>query len=131
MTFARSTTTGRFETAISPLIGHAVESIRLPAADDAAAVDYKQFTIKAFEQSRGKWRARVWRTGVKPPSARRKPEPFVTAEDSASAADAVRAAMEAIDAGVLPRRPTPERYWRPKRGTPPFRRPRVISCDEA
>jgi hypothetical protein len=93
-------------------------------------VEYKQFTIKAFEQGPGKWRARVWRTGAKPPSSRRKPEPFVTAEESASAADAMRAAMDAIDAGALAQRPRPERYWRLKRGTPPFRRPRVISCDE-
>jgi hypothetical protein len=92
-------------------------------------VDYKQFTITAFERSRGKWRARVWRIGTTPPNARRKPQPFETQRDSASAADALKVAMDAIDAGGLPHRPTPERYWRPKRGTQPMRRPRVISLD--
>jgi hypothetical protein len=79
-------------------------------------MEYKQFTIKAFERSQGKWRARASHIAVKPPSARLKLQPLVTAEDSASAADAVRAAMEAIDAGVFPRRPRPERHWRPKGG---------------
>lgn len=80
-------------------------------------MEYKQFTIKAFEQSQGKWRARVSHTAVKPLSTRRKLQPFVTADDSASAADAMRAAMDRIDAGVFSHRPTPERYWRRKRGS--------------
>lgn len=80
-------------------------------------MEYKQFIIKAFEQSQGKWRARVWHTTVKPLGARRKLQPFVTADDSVSAADAMRAAMDTIDAGVLSHRPTPERFWRRKRGS--------------
>jgi hypothetical protein len=87
------------------------------AASHAAGVDYKQFTIKAFERSPGKWRARIGRVRPKPSDpASRKLQTFVTAEDSASAADALKVAMEKIDVGA-PHRPTPERYWRPKRGS--------------
>jgi len=77
-------------------------------------MDYKQFTITAFERTDGKWRARVWRVKAKRFSAR-KLKPFETKKDSASAADALKFAMEAIDTGVLPPRQSPERYWRPKR----------------
>jgi hypothetical protein len=85
-------------------------------------MNYKQFTITAFERTSGKWRARVWRISAKPFGAR-KLKPFETAKDSASAADALKVAMEAIDAGVFPARGRPERYWRPKRAALPMRRP--------
>jgi hypothetical protein len=78
--------------------------------------------ITAFERTGGKWRARVWRLTAKPLSAR-KSRAFETEKDSASAADALKVAMEAIDAGVFPRRGTPERYWRLKRAALPMRRP--------
>jgi hypothetical protein len=82
-------------------------------------VEYKQFTIKAVELTQGKWRAQMWHTSVKRFSARRRLQPLVTAEDRASAADALRAAIDAIDAGVFSHRPKPERYWRRKRGDAP------------
>jgi hypothetical protein len=87
----------------------------------AAGMDYKQFTITAFERSNGKWRARVWRIKRRPFSAR-KLKPFEIKKDSASAEDALKVAMEAIDAGVFPPRQRPERYWRPKRAALPMRR---------
>jgi hypothetical protein len=82
-------------------------------------VDYRQFTVKAFERSPGKWRARISRVRPKPSNpASHKVQMFETAKDSVSAADALKVAMETIDAGVS-HRPRPERYWRPKRGMQP------------
>jgi hypothetical protein len=84
-------------------------------------MDYKQFTITAFERTSGSWRARIRRIRAKPFSAS-KVKPFETQKDSASAADALKVAMEVIDAGALRPRRRPERYWRPKRGALPARR---------
>lgn len=85
-------------------------------------MDYNHFTITAFERSSGKWRARVWRIRAKPLSAPKR-KPFETDKDSASAADALKMAMEAIDAGVLRPRQRPERYWWSKRGALGMRHP--------
>ncbi len=80
-----------------------------------ATVDYKQFTITAFEHSAGKWRARVWRIRPKP-FRPHKVSRFETQKDSASAAEALKAAMEAVDAGAFSRTLGAERYHGVKRG---------------
>ncbi len=78
-------------------------------------VDYKQFTISAYEREPGKWRARVRRTsGRALISGRAKLLEFVTARDSASEADAMTKAIEAVDAGAFSRatKRSSEKFWR-------------------
>jgi len=74
-------------------------------------VEYKQFFVKAFEQTPGKWRARVKRLDGKPIIiARRdkaKVDEFVTSPDSSTPDDALRRAIAAIDAGAFSHRPYP------------------------
>lgn len=75
-------------------------------------VDYKQFTISAFEREPGRWRARVRRTRIVRGHA--KLMEFVSQSDSSTAVDALTVAMNAIDAGEFspPRRRSSERFWR-------------------
>jgi hypothetical protein len=78
-------------------------------------VEYKQFTIRAYEREPGKWRARVRRTSGRPLiSGHSKLMEFVTAKDRASEADAMSMAIEAIDAGVFSRatKRSSEKFWR-------------------
>lgn len=78
-------------------------------------VDYKQFTISAYEREPGKWRARVRRTsGRALISGRAKLLEFVTARDSASEAEAMTKAIEAVDAGAFSRatKRSSEKFWR-------------------
>jgi len=78
-------------------------------------VQYKQFTISAYEREPGKWRARVRRTsGGVLIAGRRKVLEFVTAMDSASEADAMTVAIAAVDAGAFSRpiRQGSEKFWR-------------------
>jgi hypothetical protein len=78
-------------------------------------MEYKRFTISAYERERGKWRARVRRTSGRALIAgRAKLLEFVTARDSTSEADAISAAIEAIDAGAFSRatKRSSERFWR-------------------
>lgn len=105
-----------------PLIRLIVASIRLPGSIHCPRslvggwrVQYKQFTISAYEREPGKWRARVRRTSGRALIAgRRKLQEFVAAIDSSSKADAMTMAMEAIEAGAFSRatRRSPERFWR-------------------
>ena len=79
------------------------------------AVEYRRFTISVYERERGKWRARVRRTSGRALIAgRAKLFEFVTARDSASEADAMGMAIDAIDAGAFSRatRRSSERFWR-------------------
>jgi hypothetical protein len=78
-------------------------------------VEYKQFTISAYEREPGQWRARVRRTSGRPLiSGRARLLDFVTAKDGASEADAMTMAIEAIDAGAFSRatKRSSERFWR-------------------
>jgi hypothetical protein len=78
-------------------------------------VEYKRFTINAYERERGKWRARVRRTSGRALIAGRvKLIEFVTAKDGSSEADAMSMAIEAIDAGAFSRatKRSSERFWR-------------------
>jgi len=78
-------------------------------------VEYKQFTISAYEREPGKWRARVRRTSGRPLiSGRTRLLDFVTAKDGASEADAMTMAIEAIDAGAFSRatKRSSEKFWR-------------------
>jgi hypothetical protein len=78
-------------------------------------VQYKRFTISAYEREPGKWRARVRRTSGRALIAGRgKLLVFETAIDSASEADAMAMAIESIDAGAFSRvtQRSSEKYWR-------------------
>jgi hypothetical protein len=78
-------------------------------------VQYKQFTISAYQRQTGKWRARVWRSNGRPLIAGNgKPLEFVTAMDSSSEADAMSMALAAIDAGAFSRttQRNSEKFWR-------------------
>lgn len=78
-------------------------------------MEYKRFTISAYERERGKWRARVRRTSGRALIAgRAKLVEFVTAKDVSSEADAMGMAIEAIDAGAFSRatKRSSERFWR-------------------
>jgi hypothetical protein len=78
-------------------------------------VEYKQFTISAYQREPGKWRARVRRTSGRALIAgRAKLLEFVTARDSASDAGAMTMAIEAIDAGAFSRttKRSSEKFWR-------------------
>ncbi len=71
-------------------------------------MEYKQFIVKAFQQKAGKWRARVKRCDGQPlmvaGNKRVKIEEFVTSQDSSTPQDALRRAIDAIDAGAFSRR---------------------------
>lgn len=78
-------------------------------------MQYKRFTIDAYEREPGKWRARVRRTSGRALIAGPgKPLEFVTAMDSASEVDALTMAIEAIDAGAFSRatQRSSEKFWR-------------------
>jgi hypothetical protein len=78
-------------------------------------VQYKRFTISAYEREPGKWRARVRRTSGRALIAgRTKFRVFETAIDSASEADAMAMAIESIDAGAFSRvtQRSSEKFWR-------------------
>lgn len=62
-------------------------------------VDYKQYTISAFEREPGRWRARMLRTAFV--RGRAKLIQCMTETDSSTAVDAMTVAMAAIDAGAL------------------------------
>ena len=78
-------------------------------------MEYKQFVINSFEREPGKWRARVERkNGMPLRAADRKLGKFTTHIDASSAAAAIIAAMEVIDAGEFARDtgPSTEKFWR-------------------
>jgi hypothetical protein len=78
-------------------------------------VEYKQFTISAYEREPGKWRARVRRTSGRALIAgRARLLEFVTARDSSSEARAMTMAIDAIDAGAFSRatKRSSEKFWR-------------------
>jgi hypothetical protein len=78
-------------------------------------VQYKRFTITAYEREPGKWRAHVRRTSGRALIAgRTKFLVFETAMDSASEADAMAMAIESIDAGAFSRvtQRSSEKFWR-------------------
>jgi hypothetical protein len=80
-------------------------------------MEYKQFTIDAFQQGPAKWRASVRRTNGRPltATARARMLQFTTA-DAASAEIAIIMAMEAIDLGAFTRATarSTEKFWRPR-----------------
>jgi hypothetical protein len=87
----------------------------VPASAQGLPVEYKQFEISAYEREPGQWRARVRRTSGRPLiSGRAKLLEFVTASDSASEADAMALAIEAVDAGAFsrPTKRSSEKFWR-------------------
>lgn len=75
-------------------------------------MDYKQFTISAFEREPGRWRARVRRMAIV--RGHRKLIEFVSQKDSSTAIDALTVAMNAVDVGEFspPERRSSERFWR-------------------
>jgi hypothetical protein len=74
-------------------------------------MDYKHFSISAFEREPGRWRARVRRVAFI--QSRAKLIEFVTEIDSVTAADAMKRAMKAIDRRGVSRSATgSERFWR-------------------
>jgi hypothetical protein len=75
-------------------------------------MDYKQFTISAFEREPGRWRARVRRTAIV--QGRAKLIESITPSDSSTAVDAMIVAMNAIDVGEFspPGQRKSERFWR-------------------
>jgi hypothetical protein len=78
-------------------------------------MQYKQFTISAYQREPGKWCARVRRTNGLALIARGgKAVEFVTALDSSSETDAMIMAMDAIDAGLFSRatKRSSEKFWR-------------------
>jgi hypothetical protein len=79
-------------------------------------MEYKQFKIASFERKPGKWRATVQRRSGRPliVKGRYTLQQFITATDNASAADAMVAAMAAIDTGTFSRDTvrSVERFWR-------------------
>lgn len=78
-------------------------------------MEYKQFTISAYEREPGKWRARVRRTSGRALIAgRTKLLEFVTGRDGSSEAAALAMAIEAIDAGAFSRatKRSSEKFWR-------------------
>jgi ribosomal protein L34 len=66
-------------------------------------MDYKEFTINAFEREPGKWRARVRRASGRSliTTRRTKMQEFITGIDADSASKAMVMAMDAIDAGAF------------------------------
>jgi hypothetical protein len=78
-------------------------------------MQYKQFTISAYEREPGKWRARVRRSSGRPLiGGRGKLLQFVAAIDASSEEDAMIMAIDAIDAGAFSRatQRSSERFWR-------------------
>jgi hypothetical protein len=84
-----------------------------------AAMEYKGFIVRAFEQENGEWRATIRRPHGRPLKARdrRKLYSFVTPRDADTATDAVLYALYAIDAGSFSRNTarSTERFWRRNR----------------
>jgi hypothetical protein len=69
-------------------------------------MEYKQFTVQAFEREPGKWRASVQRADRKLLwKGRAKIREFVTAIDAPTAERAIRMALAAIDRGAFYRQP--------------------------
>jgi hypothetical protein len=106
-------------------------STRFPAVQSStctarltARMEYKRFSIHAFEREPGRWRVRISRRSGRPLIAthRAKLQVFVTEMDSTSAGAAIMFAMAAIDAGMFFRKTnrSTEKYWRP-RGRKPVR----------
>jgi hypothetical protein len=87
-------------------------------------VDYKRFSIHAFEREPGLWRARITRRSGRPLIATGsiKLQAFVTTGDCVSPGEAMTRAMAAIDSGMFFRKTSrsTERFWRP-RGNKPSR----------
>lgn len=78
-------------------------------------MNHKGFSISAFEQEPGKWRARISRaSGRRFSSAGRKLRGYLISDDQSSASAAVKMAMDAIDAGYFSRKfeRRVEKYWR-------------------
>jgi hypothetical protein len=78
-------------------------------------MQYRQFTISAYEREPGKWRARVRRSnGRSVLAGSGKLMEFVTAKDSPSEAEAMSLAIEAIDARASFRasKRSSEKFWR-------------------
>jgi hypothetical protein len=89
-------------------------------------MEYKHFVVNAFQQRPGKWRAGVKRSDGTPLVVvgphKLKIAQSVTHVDSLTAEDAVRMAIQAIDAGAFSHRATqaraPEARWSRDRALP-------------
>ena len=69
-------------------------------------MEYKQFTVQAFEREPGKWRASVQRADGKLLwKGRAKIRKFVTAMDATTPERAMQMAVAAIDQGAFSRQP--------------------------
>ena len=69
-------------------------------------MEYKRFTVKAFEREPGKWRASIQRTNGKPLWAgRAKIRHFVTGIDATTPQRAMQMALAAIDRGAFSSEP--------------------------
>lgn len=70
-----------------------------------SAMEYRGFIVKAFERENGVWRATVRRSKGHPLKAKdfKKIYHFVTVRDAPTAVDALRMALDAIDAGSFSR----------------------------
>ena len=82
-------------------------------------MEYKQFTVQAFEREPGKWRASVRRTDGKLVwNGRAKIRTFVTAIDAPTPEAAMQMALAAIDRGAFlrarPHDPLPDQSGRSK-----------------
>jgi hypothetical protein len=87
---------------------------------DGAGMNYRGFLIDAFEHELGKWRARITRANGRPLRSRsRRPREFVTSVDESSAVEALKLAMEAVDAGSFFRNVMRrgEKFWRLSRSS--------------
>jgi len=75
-------------------------------------MEYKHFVVNAFQQGPGQWRASVRRSDGTPLAVvgphKVKIAQSLTHIDSLTAEDALRMAIEAIDAGAFSYRATPE-----------------------
>jgi hypothetical protein len=78
-------------------------------------MEYKQFSVQAFEREPGKWRADIRRADGEPVKVigRKKLEKSITRFDASSAVAALVVAMDVIDAGTFVRdRVGTEKFWR-------------------
>ena len=90
-----------------PSLGHAA------GLGSGGRMEYKQFTIRAFEREPSKWRAKVQRTDGKPlVAAGRTKQHFITSADATTADAALLTAFAAIDAAFLGKRRPIEKFWR-------------------
>jgi hypothetical protein len=86
--------------------GTSGEAVKPPCRPERTSMQYKQYTIQAFERGLGKWRASVTRAdGRHLWNGRAKIRSFVTGIDEATPQRALQMALAAIDGGAFLRQP--------------------------